>query len=81
MNDEKREPLPNWVKEKILKKVSNKELALQAFEYVSVIKKEDGTYQVVENFNDTHKHALWFMVLACVNYAQRILRGEDIDDI
>lgn len=81
MNDEKREPLPDWVKEKILKKVTNKELALQAFEYVSVIKKEDGTYQVVENFKDTHKHALWFMVLACVNYAQRILRGEDIDDI
>ena len=23
--------------------------------------------------------ALWFMVLACVNYAQRILKGEDID--
>ena len=81
MSHEKREPLPDWVKERILQKVTNKQLAVQAFEYISVIKKEDGTYHVVENFEDTHKHALWFMVLACVNYAQRLLRGEDIDDI
>jgi len=81
MKEEKKEPLPDWVKEKILQKVTNKQLALQAFEYISVIKKEDGTFYVVENFEDTQKHALWFMVLACVNYAQRVLRGEDIDDI
>lgn len=81
MSDEKREPLPDWVKERILQKVTNRQLAVQAFDYISVIKKEDGTYEVVENFEDTHKHALWFMVLACVNYARRLLRGEDIDDI
>ncbi len=74
-------PLPDWVKEKILQKVSNKQLAQEAFKYIKVIEREDGTLWVKEEFNDTQKHALWFMVLACVNYAQRLLRGEDIDDI
>ncbi len=74
-------PLPDWVKEKILEKVSNKRLAQEAFKYITVIEKEDGTYLVKENFDQTQNHALWFMVLACVNYAQRLLRGESIDDI
>ena len=74
-------PLPDWVKEKILEKVSNKKLAQEAFKYITVIEKEDGTYLVKENFDQTQNHALWFMVLACVNYAQRLLKGESIDDI
>ncbi len=74
-------PLPDWIKEKILQKVNNKELAMEAFKYIKIVEKEDGSVFVKEEFNDTHKHALWFMVLACVNYAQRLLRGEDIDDI
>ncbi len=74
-------PLPDWVKEKILQKVSNKTLAQEAFKYIKVVEREDGTLWVKEEFEDTQKHALWFMVLACVNYAQRLLRGEDIDEL
>jgi len=74
-------PLPDWVKEKILEKVRNKRLAEEAFKYITVIEKEDGSFVVKESFDQTQNHALWFMVLACVNYAQRLLRGESIDDI
>ncbi len=74
-------PLPDWVVEKILQKVTNKHLAQEALKYVKLVEREDGTIWVKENFEDTDKHALWFMVLSCVNYAQRLLRGEDIDDI
>ncbi|GAB6066622.1 hypothetical protein JCM9492_17180 [Aquifex pyrophilus] len=74
-------PLPDWVKERILQKVRNKALAQEAFKYITVVEKDDGTLLVKENFNNTQHHALWFMVLACVNYAQRLLRGEDIEDI
>ncbi|NPB08543.1 MAG: hypothetical protein GXN96_06405 [Aquificae bacterium] len=73
-------PLPEWVKEKILEKVQNRALAQEAFKYISVVEREDGTVFVKENFNDTRNHALWFMVLACVNYAQRLLRGETLED-
>ncbi len=76
-----REPLPEWVRERILAKVNNKELAKQALEYLYLVRNEDGSLSVAEEFEDTDKHALWFMVLACVNYAQRLLRGEDIDDL
>ena len=79
MNVEK--PLPDWVKQKILEKVQNKRLAEEAFKYITVVEKEDGSYIVKENFDQTQNHALWFMVLACVNYAQRLLKGESIDDI
>lgn len=72
-------PLPEEIKEKILQKVSNKALTLKAFEYIKLVKREDGTLWVKEEFEDINNHALWFMVLACVNYAQRILKGEDID--
>jgi hypothetical protein len=74
-------PLPDWVREKILKKVQNKALAEKALQYISVVEREDGTLWVKENFEETHNHALMFMVLSCVNYAQRLLRGEDIDDL
>ncbi len=79
MNVEK--TLPDWVKQKILEKVQNKRLAEEAFKYITVVEKEDGSYIVKENFDQTQNHALWFMVLACVNYAQRLLKGESIDDI
>lgn len=72
-------PVPEEIKQKILQKVSNKALALKAFEYIKVVKKEDGSLWVKEEFEDTNNHALWFMVLACVNYTQRLLRGEEID--
>ncbi|SNZ14481.1 hypothetical protein [Hydrogenobacter hydrogenophilus] len=74
-------PLPEEIKEKILQKVKNKALAQKAFEYVKVVKMPDGSLYVKEEFNDTDHHALWFMVLAVVNYAQRLLRGEELDDI
>ncbi|MGC8867967.1 MAG: hypothetical protein ACP5PA_07170 [Elusimicrobiales bacterium] len=74
-------PLPEEIKEKVLQKVGNKALAQKAFEYVKVVKMPDGSLYVKEEFNDINNHALWFMVLAVVNYAQRLLRGEDIDDI
>ncbi len=74
-------PLPDWIREKILQKVQNKELAQEAFKYIKLVEREDGTLWVKEDFKDTHKHALWFMVLSCVNYAQRLLRGESIDDL
>ncbi len=74
-------PLPDWIKDKILQKVSNKALAQEAFKYISIVEREDGSVWVKENFEDTDKHALLFMVLSCVNYAQRLLRGEEIDDI
>ena len=73
-------PLPEDIKEKILQKVTNKALALKAFEYIKLVEKEDGSLWVKEEFEDTNNHALWFMVLACVNHAQRLLRGEDIGD-
>ena len=79
--ESRREPLPEWIRERIMEKVQNRELAKQALEYLYLIRKEDGTVMVAEEFRDTDKHALWFMVLACVNYAQRLLRGEDIDDL
>jgi len=74
-------PLPDEIKEKILRKVGNKALAQKAFEYVKVVKGEDGNMYVKEEFNDMNNHALMFMVLAVVNYAQRLLRGEEIDDL
>ena len=74
-------PLPDWVKEKIMEKVANKRLAEEALRYITVVEREDGTLWVKENFKDTHKHALWFTVLHCVNLAQRILRGESLDDL
>ncbi len=74
-------PLPDWIKERILQKVQNKALAQEAFRYIKLVEREDGSVWVKEEFEDTHKHALWFMVLSCVNYAQRLLRGEDIDDL
>lgn len=72
-------PLPEDIKERVLQKVSNKTLALKAFEYIKLVKKDDGSLWVKEEFKDTNNHSLWFMVLACVNYAQRLIRGEDID--
>ena len=72
--------LPDWIKEKILQKVSNKNLAMQAFKYIKLVEKEDGTLLVKEEFNDMDHHAMLFMVLACVNYAQRLLKGEDLED-
>ncbi len=73
-------PLPDWIKEKILKKVQNKALAEEAFKYIKLVEREDGTVWVKEEFEDLNKHALLFMVLSGVNYAQRLLRGEDIED-
>lgn len=72
-------PLPDWIKRRILEKVQNKSLAEEAFKYIKIVEREDGTVWVKEEFQDMDKHALLFMVLSCVNYAQRLLRGEDID--
>lgn len=72
-------PLPEEIREKILQRVSNRSLALKALEYIKLVRREDGTLWIKEEFEDTHNHALWFMVLACVNYAQRLIRGEELD--
>jgi hypothetical protein len=71
--------VPEEIKRKVLEKVSNKNLAETAFKYIKLVEKEDGTIWVKEELPDTNNHALMFMVLACVNYTQRILRGEDIE--
>ncbi len=73
-------PLPDWIKKRILEKVQNKALAQEAFKYIKLVEREDGTVWVKEDFKDMDKHALLFMVLSCVNYAQRLLKGEDIED-
>lgn len=72
-------PLPQDIRERILQKVSNRDLAMRALEYIKLVKREDGSLWVKEEFEETHNHALWFMVLACLNYAQRLIRGEDLD--
>ncbi len=69
------------MRERILQKVQNKKLAEEALRYITLVEREDGTLWVKENFEETHKHALWFMVLHCVNLAQRLLKGENIDDL
>lgn len=74
-------PLPEDIRKKILKKVKNKALAERAFEYVKIVQREDGSLYVKEDFNETDHHALWFMVLTVMNYAQRLLKEEDIDDL
>lgn len=77
MMAELEKPLPEWIKRRILEKVENKALAEEALRYIKIVEREDGTVWVKEEFTDMNKHALLFMVLSCVNYAQRLLRGED----
>ncbi|HIQ31521.1 MAG TPA: hypothetical protein EYH49_05110 [Aquifex aeolicus] len=79
MGDRER-PLPDWIKEKILQKVQNRALAEEAFRYIKLVEREDGSVWVKEEFEDMDKHALLFMVLSCVNYAQRLLKGEELDE-
>ncbi|MEN3033672.1 MAG: hypothetical protein ABDH18_01615 [Aquificaceae bacterium] len=71
--------VPEDIKQKVIEKISNKQLAKMAFEYIKLRIDENGKAKVVENFDKTEHHALWFTVLACVNYTKRILEGEDID--
>ncbi|WP_448588473.1 hypothetical protein [Thermocrinis sp.] len=73
------EPVPEEIKRKVLERVGNKALGEQAFRYIKLLKKEDGTVWVKEELPDTNNHALMFMVLACVNYTQRLLKGEEIE--
>ncbi|WP_333784487.1 hypothetical protein [Thermocrinis sp.] len=73
------EPVPEEIKQKVLEKISNKRLGEEAFKYIKLVRREDGSLWVKEELPDTNNHALMFMVLACVNYTQRILRGEDIE--
>ncbi len=79
MNDIE-EPLPLWVREEILSKVSNKDLARRALNHVRLVRKSDGTLWVVDNLSGTDDHALTLMVHTCLSYARRLLRGEGIDD-
>ncbi len=73
------EPVPEEIKQKVLERVSNKRLGEEAFKYIKLVRREDGSLWVKEELPDTNNHALMFMVLACVNYTQRILKGEDIE--
>jgi len=73
------EPVPEEMKQKVLERVSNKRLGEEAFKYIKLVRREDGSLWVKEELPDTNNHALMFMVLACVNYTQRILKGEDIE--
>lgn len=72
-------PVPEDIKQRVIEKISNKELAKKAFEYIKLRIKDDGTTQVVENFDKTDHHALYFTVLACLNYTKRLLEGEELD--
>ncbi len=74
-------PLPEWIKKKIMEKFKNKELALKAFEYVKIVEAEDGNLYVKENLSHTENHALLFAVLSVVNYTQRLLREENMDEL
>ncbi|WP_448583386.1 hypothetical protein [Thermocrinis sp.] len=73
------EPVPEEIKQKVLEKISNKKLGEEAFKYIKLVRREDGSLWVKEELPDPNNHALMFTVLACVNYTQRILRGEDIE--
>jgi len=73
--------LPKDIKDKILSTCVNKELCLEAMKYVYLVKKNDGTLDVAEEFENTDYHALWFVVLSVVNKAKRLLNGESIEDI
>ncbi len=73
--------LPKEIKDKILQTCVNKVLCLEAMKYVYLVKKDDGTFDVTEEFENTDYHALWFVVLSVVNKARRLLLGESIDDI
>ena len=73
------EPVPDHIKQKVLQKIANKKLGEEAFKYIKIVKKEDGSVWVKEELPDTQNHALIFTVLACLNYTQKILRGEEIE--
>ncbi len=73
--------LPKDIKDKILETCSNKALCIEAMKYVYLVKKDDGTLDIAEEFNNIDYHALWFVVLSVVNKAKRLLNGESIDDI
>jgi len=76
---DKGEPLPLWIREEILSRVSDKELAEEALNYLSV-RERNGKPWVVEELPDTSNHALLLAVHTCMGYAQRLLRGENLDD-
>lgn len=73
--------LPKEIKDKILYTCANKVLCLEAMKYVFLIKKEDGSMDVAEDFQNTDYHALWFVVLSVVNKAKRLLKGESIEEL
>lgn len=73
--------LPKELKDKILETCANKVLCMEAMKYVYLIKKDDGTMEVAEEFDNIDYHALWFTVLSVVNKARRLLNGESIDDM
>ncbi|MCS7084207.1 MAG: hypothetical protein NZL90_04395 [Aquificaceae bacterium] len=72
-------PVPEDIKQRVIEKISNKELAKKAFEYIKLRIKDDGKAQVIENFDKTEHHALYFTVLACLNYTKRLLEGDELD--
>ncbi|MFN3813756.1 MAG: hypothetical protein ACK4SM_03945 [Aquificaceae bacterium] len=74
-------PLPQWIRQKIIERFNNKELALKAFEYVKIVEAENGNLYVKESLDNTEDHALLFAVLSVVNYTHRLLRGENMDEL
>ncbi len=73
------EPLPRWMREAIIARMPDRDLAERALSYIKVVER-DGTPQVVEDLPEGSDHALLLTVHACLSYARRLLRGERIDD-
>ncbi len=64
--------LPESLKEEILKRVSNKELAKECLKYLKVEEKNGKKY-IVENFKDFKNHKLLFTLLECIKVGNQIL--------
>ncbi len=73
------EPLPRWMREAIIARMPDRDLAEKALSYIRLVER-DGEPQVVEDLPEGSDHALLLAVHACLSYARRLLRGEGIDD-
>lgn len=76
----KKIPLPEDLKNTILSHIRNKALCQEAMKYVFLTEDQNGNLVAFEEFDNIDNHSLWFMVLQVVNYANRILKGESLED-
>jgi len=73
------EPLPPWMREAILARIPDRDLAEKALGYIKVVER-DGNRWVVEDLPEGSDHALVLAVHTCLCYAHRLLKGDRIDD-